>query len=68
MAANNKQTSDHAKYDHGSGIGGTSRARRLTEMVQEGIASGELFTIEDMNAMQQDVVDEVARRIFPSMI
>ena len=37
-------------------------------MIEEGIAAGKKFSIEDMGAMQQDVVDVMARRQVPNLI
>ena len=68
VTANNMQTSDHAKYDHGSGIMSPARAQRLTEMIEEGIYADKKFTVDDMVDMQQDVIDIVARKQVPSMI
>ena len=37
-------------------------------MIEEGIAAGKKFTIEDMGAMQQDVLDVMARRQVPNLV
>ena len=52
VSANNRQTPDTVKYDHGAQIVPTARAFRITEMIQEGIADGKKFTNEDMSRIQ----------------
>ena len=46
--ANNRQTSDNALNDYGSGLFSTARALRIDELIQEGIQAGRKFTVEDM--------------------
>ena len=52
VTANNRQTPDNAKLDHGAAIMSTARSIRITEMIEQGIASGQKFSIEDMSAIQ----------------
>ena len=68
VTANGRQTSDHAKHDYGAGMSSTPRHVRIDEIISSGIASGKKFTLEDMGAIQQDVVDIVARRMNPKII
>ena len=49
VTANNKQVSDNAAFDHGSGIMTPARAYRITEMIEQGINTGMKFTVKDMN-------------------
>ena len=37
-------------------------------MIEEGIAAGKKFTVEDMSRMQLDIVDVVAKRVAPKLI
>ena len=62
VTANNRHQPDNVKYDHGVTIMSTARQQRIVEMIEEGIAGGKKFTIEDMNMMQEDQLDIMARR------
>ena len=49
VTANNRQTSDFVKFDHGAGNVSTARSRRISEIIESGIAEGKKFTADDMN-------------------
>ena len=51
VTANNRQVSDNAKHDYGAMMIATARSLRITEMIEQGIASGRKFTIDDMSAI-----------------
>lgn len=68
VTANGRQTSDNAINDYGASINSHARVVRIDEILREGIAAGKKFTIEDMGAIQQDVVDVIARRMNPLII
>ena len=67
VTANGRQTSDHARLDHGASVNSPARMIRIDEVLRDGIANGRKFTLEDMGAIQQDVVDVVARRMAPKI-
>ena len=68
VTANGRQTSDHAVNDIGATTNCPGRVLRIDEVLREGIASGKKFTLADMGALQQDVVDVVARRMTPKIV
>ena len=45
-----------------------ARAQRITEMISQGIESGQKFTLDDMHMMQEDVTDVFARKQVQFMI
>lgn len=60
VCANNKITTDNAITEIGVGMSGTTRADRIAQLIEEKIAAGHKFTIEDMVAIQYDKHDGVA--------
>lgn len=65
--ANNKITTDNYKYDIGVGMSGTTRADRITEMLEERMAKGKLTT-KDFLEMQYDKKDILAEALTKSMV
>ena len=68
VTANNKVTSDNAKFDYGATMVSTPRSIRITEMIKEQIKNEEKFIVEDMTEIQQDLTDVFARDSVPLMI
>ena len=68
VTANNRQTSDNVKFDHGASHISTARSRRINEIIEQGISNGKKFTVEDMNAIQLDLIDIDARETYPLMV
>lgn len=66
--ANGRMTSDHVVHDIGAHVNCPVRILRIDELLRDGIASGKKFTLADMGAIQQDVVDVVARRVTPKIV
>ncbi|WP_161568223.1 penicillin acylase family protein [Anaerobacillus alkaliphilus] len=67
ITANNKPVDDEYPYEIGRSFY-PYRAERLTEMIEETIASGELFTVEKMKQMQTDVLNTQARSLLPILL
>lgn len=68
VTTNNRQTSDHAKLDLGASQNSPARVLRIDEILRQGIESGKKFTLAEMGAIQQDVVDVIARRVTPKIV
>ena len=68
MTANGRQTSDHAKNDYGATANSTGRTLRIDEILREGTTSGKKFTLASVGAIQQDVIDVIARRVTPKIV
>ena len=68
MTANGRQTSDNALSDVGATTNSPGRTLRIDEILREGVAAGKKFTLEDLGAIQQDVIDVVARRMTPKIV
>lgn len=68
MTANGRQTSDNAINDYGVGTNSPGRTLRIDELLRQGVASGKKFTLDDMGAIQQDVVDVYARQVTPMIV
>ena len=68
VAANNRNTPDTAKYDHGTEATPTARAYRITEMIEERIAAGKKFTVDGIIDIMQDQIDTIARKQAPLMV
>ncbi len=67
ITANNKPVDDDYPYEIGRSFS-PYRAERLTEIIEETISSGELFTIEKMQEMQTDVLNTQARALAPILV
>ncbi|QOY36961.1 penicillin acylase family protein [Anaerobacillus isosaccharinicus] len=67
MTANNKPVDDEYPYEIGRSFY-PYRAERLTELIEDTIASDELFTIEKMKEMQTDVLNVQARSLLPILL
>ena len=61
LSSNNRQSPDNTIHDYGAIALPTSRALRITEILEEGIKSGKKFDMEDMAEMQLDLIDVFAR-------
>ena len=61
MTANHRQTTDYATNDYGAIAMPTSRALRITEMIQANIKAGIKFDLDEMAKIQLDVTDVFAR-------
>lgn len=68
MSANNRQSPDHAHNDSGASQMSTSRSQRIDEVLRTKIESGEKFSFEDMQSLQQDVHDVNARKLKPFIL
>ena len=68
VSANGLVTTEHATSEVGISMGPTLRHVRMNELISEQIASGKKFTLNDVQAIQQDVIDVVARRITPQIV
>lgn len=67
VTANNRQMPDNIHLDVGATITSTIRAQRITELIQKGIDSGHKFDYRDMQLIQNDTVDLMARDITPNV-
>ena len=65
VTANHRQTTDNAINDYGAIAMPTSRALRITEMIEGGIKAGKKFDLDDMAEIQLDVIDVFARELAP---
>lgn len=68
MTANQRIVPENSKFDVGATMISTPRSIRLNELISEGIKSGKKFDEKDMIAMQQDMVDVVARGLTPHIL
>ena len=68
MSANGRQTSDNVVFDYGATVNCPARVVRITELLREATESGKKLSLADLGAMQQDVVDVVARRMKPKLL
>lgn len=66
--ANNRIMPENSRFDIGATGTITPRAKRITEIIDKGIKSGQRFTSQDMMDIQSDVVDIVARDLTPLII
>lgn len=56
---------DHSAVDIGATMQSTGRAARIEELISNHIISGHKISLEDMRAIQEDVVDVSAREFGP---
>ena len=67
IVANNKVATDNIKHRTSLNQWTTSRAKRIEEVMKDLLAKGEKIGVEDMKALQLDVVDPWARDFVPIM-
>ncbi|MCE7792590.1 penicillin acylase family protein [Salipaludibacillus sp. CUR1] len=67
VTANNKPAGEDYEYDIGRSFY-PYRAVRLTEIIEEQLASGKPFTLEDMGKMQSDFKNTQARDLLPLLV
>jgi penicillin amidase len=65
VTANNRQMPDNVKSDYGATITSTIRAQRITELIKSGIEKGHKFDFKDMQTIQNDTLDVMARDMTP---
>lgn len=68
VSANNRVASSAIKFGTTQYHYSTARAFRIEELIKEKIASGKKITMDDMKAIQLDVVDAFAREEFPGLL
>jgi len=68
VTANNRAVPEHVAIDAGATLMSTTRAKRITEIIQNGIDAGKKFTIQDMIDIQQDEMDVEARDLISYML
>ena len=68
VTANNRVTSTNTRVNVAVSHVGKARALRITEMIEERISNGRKFNLEEMKAMQEDMIDVYAREKKKGMI
>ena len=68
VSANNRITPDNSFDDIGGTVMSTGRAARIEELISNHIVSGHKITLDDMRAIQEDVVDVSSRELAPIMV
>jgi penicillin amidase len=68
VTANNRIMPENSLFDHGATSTTTTRARRITELIQIGIDKNHKFDFKDMLVIQNDTVDVLAREMVPLVI
>ena len=66
--ANQRQIPDHTTDDIGATSMSTGRAQRIDEIIRGFISQNHKITVEDMQSIQQDDTDVIAREFTPKMI
>jgi penicillin G amidase len=67
VSANNRPVGDNYPYFISSDWAPPARAERIKQMLQEAVASGHPVTLQDMRAIQTDVVSLSARHLLPQL-
>jgi penicillin amidase len=68
VTANNRQVSDHSRFDFCASSTSTPRAERIAELIESKIKQGLKFSPQDVSAIQQDDTDVFARKVAPKLI